>query len=195
MQFKRARDPIEIHLMPKVLQDAYQGKCRTEIVRPSWDDQLMSQAVLASRRSVDAQTKCGCVIVNQDHQDLGSGYNAFPRDVDDELLPNLRPDKYDWIIHAEVNAILNCSIKQQDTIAYVTTMPCHRCAIFLWQAGVREIVYMDGEYPNMMQNNHYYDNIEAFKYLTQHRLRWRKHNLDISHVKQLLSEFDKDGGV
>ena len=76
---------------------------QAEVTRPSWDDQFLTDAFKAARRSLDAQTKCCCILV-RDKLPLSSGYNSFVRDIDDSVLPNLRPAKYDWMLHAEQNA-------------------------------------------------------------------------------------------
>ncbi len=181
--------------LPKTLIEYKNGKDRVEIVRPSWDDILLSKALLAAKRSPDAQTQCGCVITDKHHRELGSGYNGFPRDVDDSMLPNMRPSKYPWMIHSEVNAILNCSSRTDDMIAYITGSPCHQCTCFMWQAGVREIVYIPGSHAVMCIDKEMDENIEIMKYLTKGRLKWREYTANIEHVEQLLSSYKDRVGV
>lgn len=181
--------------MPAKLWEYHHGKDRTEIIRPSWDDMLLSQAMLLSQRSPDGQTKCGCVIVDRQHRELGSGYNAFPRDIEDSLLPNLRPSKYPWMIHAEVNAIFNSTSSLDNSIAYISGSPCHTCTTFLWQAGVREIVYIPAPHAVMCLDKDMEENIEIMKYLTKGRLIWRTHTPSIEHVEQLLLAFKARTGV
>src|SRR5690606_20307070 len=96
------------------------------------------------RRSLDSQTQCGCVIVNQNNEVVSTGYNSFIRGVYDSCLPNLRPKKYPFLIHAEHNAILNCARQGKSTLnthAYITARPCNNCFQYLWQAGVKYITY------------------------------------------------------
>ena len=140
---------------------------------PSWDDYLLTQAFVASQRSPDLQTQCGCVIANQRHQILGQGYNGFPRGVDDSLLPNTRPDKYDWMIHAEVNSILNSNFDVRGCSAYITTQPCFQCTLFMWQSGIEEIIYAtNGKTPTMLiENTEYESLIEKFKKMTDMSFR------------------------
>ena len=116
---------------------------RTEIKRKPWDHTFLIEAALWAERSHDAETQCGCVLV-KDKTPLSVGYNGFIRDIDDSVLPNLRPHKYPFMIHAEINAILNCARQGKSTlgaIAYITTKPCVQCFQFLWQAGITRIVY------------------------------------------------------
>lgn len=119
-------------------------KCKTEIVRPGFSDYFMALAVLASKRSHDMQTQHGCVITDDSNRILSIGYNGFPRGVDDSSLPNLRPDKYTWMVHAERNALANCVIRPDGGTAYVTGQCCLDCGVALWQHGIKKIFMIDG---------------------------------------------------
>ena len=123
--------------------------------RPNWEDYFLELAELISKRSPDSQTRCGCVLVDSKNRVLGHGYNGFPRGLKDDELPNTRPDKYPWMIHAEVNAILNSNGTIEGAAAYITTVPCFNCLILLWQAGVGSVVYSTkGEKPKMVDESH-----------------------------------------
>ena len=99
------------------------------------------------------QTKHGCIIVNSDNQPLGFGYNGFPRGLNNDVeLPNTRPEKYDWMIHSEINAIHNCVIKPDNAIAYVTGECCNNCLMNLWQSGVVEVFYLDAHGTHLWNN-------------------------------------------
>jgi len=96
-------------------------------------------ATVAATRSHDAQTKVGCVIV-KDNRIIGTGYNGFPPDMPDYELPTTRPEKYKWILHAEENALSNCSKSPEGGISYTTGKPCLRCAKLLYAAGIKTFV-------------------------------------------------------
>ena len=145
--------------------------------RPSWDYIMISMAHKIKERSIDSQTQCGCVITNVDHRVLGVGYNGFPSDIDDTMLPNVRPDKYDFIIHAEKNAILNCEHRPTNGIAYVTIKPCLSCLIFLWQAGIREIVY-DLPEAAMTADEETKLKVDIMAWLMSHKLIMRRYKND-----------------
>ena len=49
----------------------------------SWDHYFMDLAKLAASRSKDQSTKLGCVIVGPDREIRSTGYNSFPRGIDD----------------------------------------------------------------------------------------------------------------
>ena len=86
-------------------------------MRPEWDDYFLGLAKAVSLRSHDIDTQHGCLITDPDHRILGVGYNGFPRGMDDSLLPTHRPEKYHWMIHAERNALSNCTIRPEKGIA------------------------------------------------------------------------------
>src|SRR3972149_3706155 len=73
--------------------------------RPSWDKYFLSLAIEVSKRSSDAQSQFGCVIVNEQHHIIGVGYNGFIAGIEDYILPNTRPDKYPFMLHSEINAL------------------------------------------------------------------------------------------
>lgn len=134
---------------------------KTQDDRPDWDTWFMSIASLVSMRSRDVSTKHGAVICDGDHRLIGVGYNGFPRGCDDSLLPTERPAKYDVMIHAEENCLLNSQnlLIGNNYTLYVTGMPCSRCMIKIMQFDVRRIVYgnvtshcVDHSQINLVQN-------------------------------------------
>jgi dCMP deaminase len=110
-------------------------------MRPSWTNYFLGLAKVVSQRSHDVHTQHGCVITDRNNRILGVGYNGFPKGLDDTKLPTSRPEKYDWMVHSERNALSNCVIRPDNGIAYVTGQCCNDCIIALWQEGVNE-VYM-----------------------------------------------------
>lgn len=115
--------------------------------RKSWEEVGLSIAREVSNRSPDCQTKVGAYLTTKDHRPISTGFNGFPSGVNDEILPNMRPDKHLWIVHAEVNTILNAA-KQgritENSILYCTHIPCKNCLLFCWQAGIHDIIYSKG---------------------------------------------------
>lgn len=100
----------------------------------------MGLAFAVSQRSLDAQTKHGAIIVDHHNHILGTGYNSFPRKMDDSSLPRFRPAKYEWMDHSEENAVANCAVNLWTLPAgatiYVTGLPCNRCAKTLWRNNI-----------------------------------------------------------
>ena len=118
-----------------------------------WDIRFIGLAQHISTWSKDPSTKVGCVVVGEDREIRSTGFNGFPRGIDDdeERLMD-REKKYPLICHAEENAIMHAArigVSLKDSTAYVTWPPCSRCARSLIQAGIREIVYPEtGKIPD-----------------------------------------------
>ncbi len=112
--------------------------------RPSWDEYFLKVAMLVSERATCPRMHCGCVLV-KDKQILSTGYNgSIPGDDHCEDVGCMIVDNHCVrTIHAEMNALLQCSshgISTQGATAYVTNMPCTNCAKALITAGIKEVV-------------------------------------------------------
>jgi dCMP deaminase len=110
-----------------------------------WDARFLELARHISGWSKDPSTKVGCVVVGPDREIRSTGFNGFPRGIEDNVdrLAN-REMKYPLVCHAEENAIMHAArigVALKGCVAYVTWPPCTRCARSLIQAGIREIVY------------------------------------------------------
>ena len=112
-----------------------------------WDKRFLDLAAHISTWSKDPSTKVGCVVVGEDREIRSTGFNGFPRGIeDDEERLSDRNQKYPLICHAEENAIMHAArtgISLKGNTAYVTWPPCSRCTRSLIQAGVSEVVYPD----------------------------------------------------
>ncbi len=95
----------------------------------------------ASRMSKDPRTQVGAVIVSPDHRHFSVGYNGFPSGVCEDSHLWEAPEKYERVIHAEVNALLNCPFDTKGCKVYCTHEPCHRCHGAMINAGIVEVVY------------------------------------------------------
>ena len=110
----------------------------------NWDVYFMNLAETVSERSKDRSTKVGCVIVGPDNEIRSTGYNSFPRGIDDDNeARHQRPEKYIWTEHAERNAIYNAArvgIPLKGCRAYLPWFPCMDCARGLVQVGIAEMI-------------------------------------------------------
>ena len=93
--------------------------------------------------SKDPSTQVGAVIV-RDHRDLVSvGYNGFPPNVADDARLHDRDIKYELVLHAEVNAILNA--RERDlTGSHLLVWPlppCVRCAATIVREGIAHVYF------------------------------------------------------
>lgn len=140
-----------MNLSQKIADYLEESKDHLEkIDKPSWTEYFIEMAKLASKRSSDAQTKHGCVITDKSNRVLGVGYNSFPTGMPDEILPNLRPNKYRWMVHAERNALSNCSLRPEGGVAYITGPPCFDCAKSMYQEGVRHFICVNSHGTHLM---------------------------------------------
>ena len=130
----------------------------------AWHEYFIKMAFFVSTKSKDPSTKVGCILVGEDNQVLSTGFNGFPRGVrefdfrceheqfgihsDDIKARWDRPMKYQWVEHAERNAIYNAarhgaSLKNATAYLNWEPKPCADCARALIQVGVTSIVGPD----------------------------------------------------
>lgn len=117
----------------------------------SWDDYFMSLAHLSAMRSKDPSTQVGACIANKDNKVVGIGYNGMPFGCDDKDYPweregDLSETKYPYVVHAELNAILNSNSNLKNCKIYVSLFPCNECAKAIIQSGINEVVYESDKY-------------------------------------------------
>ena len=118
----------------------------------SWDEYFMGVALLAAQRSKDPNTQVGACIVDDSKRILSTGYNGFPQGCSDDEFPWNRDEakgdtKYQFVVHAELNAILNASGKNLfGSTVYVALFPCNECAKAIIQSGIKEVVYLSDKY-------------------------------------------------
>lgn len=156
----------------------------------SWDEYFMGIALLAAKRSKDPNTQVGSCITTKENVIVSAGYNGFPRGCSDDEFPWEReakkPEdtKYPYVVHSELNAILNC--KTQDLTGckiYVTLFPCNECAKAIIQSGIKEIYYLSDKYHDTPMQR------VSRRLLDAAGVKYTKLNLG---KKQVLINFDKD---
>jgi dCMP deaminase len=116
-----------------------------------WHSMFMGVALLAAARSKDARKRNGACIVSADNKILGVGYNGLPRGCDDsdpsyweDIDEDPLRSRHSYIVHAELNAILNCTtLPLKGCTIYATQFPCPRCVQALIQVGIRRVVYLE----------------------------------------------------
>lgn len=126
----------------------------------SWDEYFIRLAMLIAEKSKDPSTKVGCVIVGPDNEIRSTGFNGFARGVHEEgyHIPKgaiemyvdvserwERPAKYEWVEHAERNAVYNAArtgVALKGCRAYLNwePTPCIECAKGFIQAGIIEVI-------------------------------------------------------
>ena len=122
----------------------------------------MSTALVWAGRSKDPSTQVGVCYVNEKGRIISVGYNGSPNGWEDDEFPwgkdsseGVENTKYPYVIHAEMNGILNYDGSSNDfegSTCYVTLFPCSNCAKFLVQRGVKKIVYLSDKYEGTPDN-------------------------------------------
>jgi dCMP deaminase len=110
----------------------------------NWTEYFLNIAEQVKLKSKDQSTQIGAVIVGVDNEVLSTGYNSFPRGMDDSLQERQeRPEKYFWFEHAERNAIYNAArigVSLKNSTIYITSgLPCMDCARGIVNSGIKII--------------------------------------------------------
>ena len=117
----------------------------------SWDEYFMGVALFSKYRSKDPHTQVGACIVNGDKHIVGVGYNGMPNGCSDAEFPwgstgEFGDKKYAYVVHAELNAILNASTSLKGCRIYTSLFPCNECCKAIIQCGIKEVVYLSDKY-------------------------------------------------
>lgn len=166
---------------------------------PSWDEYFMLQAVMASYKSKDPNTKVGCVFVDNKNHQLTMGYNGHIAGLDETRIPwsnnksvPLDQQKYGYVVHSEANAILHAKSNLENSRVFVTLFPCHECAKLLATVRIKEVIYLSDKYSGTVENN------IAKRLFDLAQINYRKLNLDeklinhlVDYLKQTASEISK----
>ncbi len=99
-------------------------------------------------KSKDPNTKIGAVIVGLDKQIVSTGFNGFPRGIDETDSRRWeRPIKYRYVEHAERNSIYNAArtgVSLSGCTLYLVgfgplTVPCVECTRAVIQSGITSV--------------------------------------------------------
>lgn len=106
---------------------------------------FLPDALAARGRSKDRSTKVGAVVIDDDFNVRISGYNGFPRGVNDDIdARHARPAKYDWSAHSEENCVAQAARVGVSlmgcTILLTSLFPCTGCSRMIIQSGIKRVV-------------------------------------------------------
>lgn len=110
---------------------------------PKWHHRFLQLTDVIASWSKDPSRGVGALIVTPNRQIVATGFNGLPRgfeDTDDRLQ---RPNKYDFVVHAELNALIQCARNGVSPIGctmYSSFSPCVNCAITIVQAGISTVI-------------------------------------------------------
>ena len=118
-----------------------------EDTRLSKNNYWMGIAAAVSLRSHDEETRVGAILVKNDTgMVVATGHNGFVRGAPDDKLPKTRPEKYEYMVHAEENLLAHCSksgISVDNCTLVITLSPCQRCLRLMFQAGITKVICRD----------------------------------------------------
>ena len=148
--------------------------------RISWDEYFMAQSHLLSLRSTCSRLSVGATIV-KDKRIVSGGYNGSIKGDEHYIDVGCKVVEGHCVrtIHAEINAILQCSkfgVGTEGATIYVTHFPCLNCTKSIIQAGIKEICYA-----NDYRNNEY-----ARELLEKSGVVVRKIDYDVNNVVERL---------
>ena len=139
------------------------------MARPNWQEYFLNLCSVIGTRSTDADTKVGCVIVNKNNKILSTGYNGLPAGICEENWPLKREqmlyiyegkegpiilnellvdehkmigsiNKYNVMLHAEINAIACAERSIRGCTLYTSVFPCSNCASLIINVGIEKVV-------------------------------------------------------
>ena len=124
------------------------------MMNPKWNLHFLSIAEQCAQMSKDPSTKVGAVIVGPDREIRSTGFNGFPRGIEDtEDRLNNRDMKLKLVVHAEMNAVFNAArsgIALKGCTLYLAATdstglvwggpPCSRCSVEVIQTGINTII-------------------------------------------------------
>lgn len=95
--------------------------------------------------SKDPSTKVGAIALDENMNIVSTGYNGFPRGVDDRIERYADRDiKYKFVSHAEQNLVAQAAYGGRSlkgcTVLLTSLFPCSACAKSLIQAGVVRVI-------------------------------------------------------
>ena len=108
-----------------------------------WDRRFLQLADQIALWSKDPSRGVGAVIVSDSRQIVATGFNGLPRGFADLAERLQRPVKYDLVVHAELNAIVQCARNGVSPIGctvYTSFAPCVHCSLAIIQAGLIRVV-------------------------------------------------------
>lgn len=156
----------------------------------NWDEYFMLQAMMASFKSKDPNTKVGCVFVDDNNHQLTMGYNGQIAGIDETQIPwgniksvPLDQQKYAYVVHSEANAILHAKASLENARCYVTLFPCHECAKMIATVKVKEVVFLSDKYSGTVEN------LIAKRIFDMSHINYRELKLRPDIIKDLTSHF------
>jgi dCMP deaminase len=111
--------------------------------KSKWDKMAFRVCDAVKEDSKDQSTQLGSVILGPGNEIRSTGYNSFPRGINDgHAYRQERPIKYHYMAHAEENAIANAArmgTPLKGCTLYCQWPPCSTCARLIIGSGIAEV--------------------------------------------------------
>ena len=157
---------------------------------------LVKELIKQEKKSPDSSTKVAAIIFNINKNNLkimARGCNQ-PINKNEDLFSwdekNFQKDdcKYHYIIHAEINAIMNYLKKYsfndlKNEAMIVSIFPCCECAKWIINSKINKIYYLNNKYPN---NSLY---ISAEKLFNKFKIDIEKFSTKNSKEKEIFGKY------
>jgi len=119
-------------------------------MRPSIENYFLNMATLVSTRGTCVRRQVGCVLVNERKHVIGTGYNGPPSGAshcsESDPCPGAREPSGTGLdlceaVHAEANALIQCTNVYSIDTCYTTVAPCIHCVKLLISTSCQRIVF------------------------------------------------------
>ena len=112
-------------------------------MRKSWDHYFMDIAFMVKERSTCPRLHVGAIVV-KNKRIVGTGYNGSPSGLPhcDDVGCLMIENHCKRTVHAEVNAIMECSPEERkNATIYITARPCLECTKLIIASSITRVVY------------------------------------------------------
>lgn len=136
-----------------------------EVTDMAW---LTAALSFGLRMSKDPQRKLGACVVGLDARSVAFGYNGLPAGIPETPENWSRPLKYEYVIHAEINAMDSARFDLREATIYCALKPCHVCMGHMLNRGIWRVIWLADPVPFVLQNQGVWEEcahrMETFEY-------------------------------
>lgn len=118
-------------------------------MRPTLDETYLAMLPLYAARGTCARRQVAAIITDARGRLLGAGFNGVPRtfthctDHPCKGVDDLAGDTRNCLaVHAEINAMLQCSERENMHTMYCSCSPCFECAKAILNTSIKEVIVL-----------------------------------------------------
>jgi dCMP deaminase len=162
------------------------------ITRIGIHEYFLEMAELASQRSTCLRRAVGCVLTSESNKVLATGYNGVPKGME-HCITTACSGAYSpsgtgldecMAVHAEINALIQCSNVEAAVNCYCTTSPCVSCVKALVNSNIQTIYFID-EYPQSQAKELWLNSNPQRRWLQfKEKVQWVEHREHITIVSK-----------